>query len=294
MKSGLAPSQVAMESCFAPSQRAEVNPDTSMSNSSTSELKTPTIEREKSTLEIETDAWNKSSLSLPTSKKLQNDIDDLFRSQQKSPTSSARRTQHVFSSPDALVTNPSANWRNANANVQSTRTIVGFKGMKKRKAMESSQKEVRVEDSTSRCYGTTSKDILVKRLRAKVEFAVNQLRLAIPEQEEAINHSLTYIRKACGENIENPIQEQINLLQSQTNKKLETILQLVQQNAQNIEKESRSKQTTKNAQTSQAKQSSQMPQDMQASQRLTQKSTYAQKAAQFAGANANANANAGG
>jgi hypothetical protein len=82
-------------------------------------------------------------------------------------------------------------------------------------------------------------------------------------------------------------EEQINLLQSQTNNKLEIILQLVQQNTRNIEKGTNSKQMAGNSQIPQ------IPQDTQISQRSTQKLTYAQKAAQSAGANANANANAG-
>jgi hypothetical protein len=61
----------------------------------------------------------------------------------------------------------------------------------------------------------------------------------------------------------------------------------MQQNAQNIEKRTNSKQMTGNLQISQV---------TQISQRLTQKLTYVQKAAQFADANANAktktNANA--
>ncbi len=105
------------------------------------------------------------------------------------------------------------NLRNANSQQkEQTQAIVESKGMKKRKAMESPQKEASTEVSTSKCYGATSKEVQVKRLRERIEFAVNQLRLAIPKQEEAINHSLIYIRRACGESIENPIQEQINLL----------------------------------------------------------------------------------
>ncbi len=281
---------------------ANSNAELSRSNSSESELKTPTIEIKKSTLEVETDLWDGLSMSSPTSKQLQNDIIDLFRSQQKSPTPANRKTQYMFSSPDALMLNSHANAHNdknttnlRNANSQQkeqTRAIVEAKGMKKRKAMESPQKEASIEVSTSKCYGATSKEVQVKRLRERIEFAVNQLRQAIPEQEEAISHSLIYIRRACGESIENPIQEQIDRLQSQTNNKLETILQLVQQNAENIKKGINAKQMTENSQTSQKAQVSQTSQIMQSSQKPTQKLTYAQKAAQVTSANANANTNA--
>jgi vacuolar-type H+-ATPase subunit C/Vma6 len=147
----------------------------------------------------------------------------------------------MFSSSDALIVNSLADTQNIkntinlrNANLQQgkqTRAIVKLKELKKRKTMESSQREASTNVSTSKCYDAISRDVQVKRLRERIEFAVNQLRLAIPEQKEAINHSLTYIRKACDESIENSIQKQINLLQSQTNNKLEIILQLMQQNA---------------------------------------------------------------
>jgi len=94
-------------------------------------------------------------LSSPTSKQLQNDIVDLFRSQQKSPTPANRKTQYIFSSPDALMVNPHAdahnikntiNLRNANSQQkEQTRAIVESKGMKKRKAMESPQKKASIE-----------------------------------------------------------------------------------------------------------------------------------------------------
>jgi len=125
--------------------------------------------------------------------------------------------------------------------------------------------------------------VQVKRLRERIEFAVNQLRQAISEQKEAINHSLIYIRRACDESIENPIQKQIDRLQSQTNNKLKIILQLIQQNAENIKKRINAKQMTENSQISQKAQNS---------QKSTQKLTYAQKAAQVTSANANANTNA--
>ncbi len=115
---------------------------------------------------------------------------------------------------------------------------------------------------------------------------------AIPEQKETISHSLTYIRRACGESIENPIQKQIDRLQSQTNNKLKIILQLVQQNAEDIKKRINAKQMTENSQTLQKAQVSQTSQVMQNSQKPTQKLTYAQKAAQVTDANANANTNA--
>ncbi len=281
---------------------ANSNAELSRSNSSASELKTSTIEIKKSTLEIETDLGDELSMSSSTSKQLQNDIVELFRSQQKSLTSANRKMQYMFSSLDALMLNLHANAHNdkntinlRNANSQQkeqTRAIVKSKEMKKRKAMKSSQKEASIEVSTSKCYDVTSKEMQVKRLRERIEFAVNQLRQAISEQKEAINHSLIYIQRACDESIENSIQKQIDRLQSQTNNKLEIILQLIQQNAENIKKRINAKQMTENSQTSQKAQISQTSQVMQNSQKPTQKLTYAQKAAQVTSANANANTNA--
>ncbi len=46
-------------------------------------------------LEIETNLWDELSMSLSTSKQLQNDIIDLFCSQQKSLTSANRKTQYI-------------------------------------------------------------------------------------------------------------------------------------------------------------------------------------------------------
>ena len=96
-----------MRSSF--SHSADINAKLSESNSSTSELKMSTIEFKKSTLEIETDLWDKLSMSSSTSKQLQNDIVDLFRSQQKSLTSANRKTQYMFSSFNALMLNSHAN-----------------------------------------------------------------------------------------------------------------------------------------------------------------------------------------
>ena len=176
--------------------------------------------------------------------------------------------------------------------MQSTQVIVRLKGIKKRKAIKSSHKEVSDKDNNGENQDVSYKKTLVKRLREKAEFAINQLETAMSGQKEVIEHSLNYIRKACGKSIENSIQQQMNALQSQTNKKLETILQIVQQNARNIEKEINSKQMMRKAQTSQTKQSSQTTQDKQMTQRSASKLTYAQKAAQSADANIKANANA--
>ncbi len=95
-----------------------------------------------------------------------------------------------------------------------TQAIVKFKEMKKRKAMKSSQKEASIEVSTSKCYDVIFKKMQIKRLRERIEFAVNQLRQAISEQKETIRHNLIYIQRACNENIENSIQKQIDWLQS--------------------------------------------------------------------------------
>ncbi len=88
--------------------------------------------------------------------------------------------------------------------------IVKFKEMKKRKVMKSSQKETSIEVSTSKCYDVIFKEMQIKRLRKRIEFAVNQLRQAISEQKETISHSLIYIQRACNESIENSIQKQMN------------------------------------------------------------------------------------
>ncbi len=287
---------------FFSSRFANSNAKLSRSNSSASELKTSTIEIKKSTIEIEINLWDELSMSSSTSKQLQNDIVDLFRSQQKSFTSVNRKTQYMFSSLDALMLNSHANAHNdkntinlRNVNSQQkeqTRAIVKFKEMKKRKAMKSSQKEASIEVGTSKCYDVISKEMQVKRLRERIEFAVNQLRQAISEQKETISHSLIYIWRACDESIENSIQKQIDQLQSQTNNKLKIILQLVQQNAEDIKKRINAKQMTENSQTLQKTQVSQTSQVMQNSQKPTQKLTYAQKAAQVTDANANANTNA--
>ena len=196
---------------------ANSNAKLSRSNSSGSELKTSTIEIKKSTLKIETDLWNELSISSLTSKQLQNNIIDLFCSQQKSFTSANRKTQYMFSSLDALMLNSHANAHNdkntinlQNVNSQQkeqTWAIVKFKEMKKRKAMKSSQKEASIEVSTSKCYDVIFKEMQIKRLRERIEFAINQLRQAISEQKETISHSLIYIQKACNKNIENSIQK---------------------------------------------------------------------------------------
>ncbi len=170
----------------------------SRSNSSASEFKTSTIEIKRSTLEIEINLWDELSMSSSTSKQLQNDIVDLFCSQQKSHNDKN-----------------TINLRNANSQQkEQTQAIVKFKEMKKRKAMKSSQKEASIEVSTSKCYDVNSKKMQIKRLRERIEFAVNQLRQAISEQKETISHSLIYIWRACNESIENSIQKQIDQLQS--------------------------------------------------------------------------------
>jgi len=169
---------------------------------------------------------------------------------------------------------------------------VKVKEMKKRKAMKSSQKEVSIKVSTSKCYNVISKEMQIKRLRERIEFAVNQLRQAISEQKEIISHNLIYIQRACNESIENSIQKQIDRLQSQTNNKLKIILQLIQQNAEDIKKKINAKQMTENLQILQKTQISQTSQVMQNSQKPTQKLTYVQKAAQVTSANANTNTNA--
>ncbi len=121
----------------------------------------------------------------------------------------------MFSLFDALMLNSHANahidkntinmW---NVNLQQkeqTWAIVKFKEMKKRKAMKSSQKEVSIKVSTSKCYDVIFKKMQIKRLHERIEFAVNQLRQAISEQKETINHSLIYIQRACNKSIENLI-----------------------------------------------------------------------------------------
>jgi len=126
-------------------------------------------------------------MSSSTSKQLQNDIVNLFCNQQKSLTSANRKTQYMFSLLDALMLNSHANahknkntinLRNVNSQQkEQTQAIVKFKEMKKRKAMKSSQKEASIEVSTSKCYDVISKKMQIKRLRERIEFAVNQLEV---------------------------------------------------------------------------------------------------------------------
>jgi len=109
----------------------------------------------------------------------------------------------MFSSLDALIINSSLDMQNIkntinlqNANLQQkeqTQAIVKFKELKKRKAMKISQREASINVSTSNDHDIISRDVQVKTLRKRIEFAVNQLRLAISEQKETINHSLIYI-----------------------------------------------------------------------------------------------------
>jgi len=196
---------------------ANSNAKLSRSNSSASELKTSTIEIKESTLEIEINLWNELSMSSSTSKQLQNDIVDLFHSQQKSLTSANKKMQYMFSSLDALMLNSHANAQNDkntinlwNANSlqkEQICTIVKVKEMKKRKAMKSSQKEASIEVSINKCYNVISKKMQIKRLRERIEFAVNQLRQAISEQKETISYNLIYIQRTCDESIENSIQK---------------------------------------------------------------------------------------
>ncbi len=102
-------------SSIASLQRAEINSNISMSDSSEKELKTLTMKCVK---------LIESSWTLSTEQQLQKNINDLFCSQQKSSTLLKRRTQIVFSSLNALTINASINWRNANENMQSTQVIV--------------------------------------------------------------------------------------------------------------------------------------------------------------------------
>ncbi len=111
-----------------------------------------------------------------------------------------------------------------NANLKQTLAILKLKEQKKRKAMQSFNRNVNSSTSTSINTSTNENNVKIKRLREKVKFAINQLRQEISKQKETINCSLTYIRKACDESIETSIQKQINLLQSQTNDKLNVIL----------------------------------------------------------------------
>jgi len=71
--------------------------------------------------------------------------------------------------------------------------------------MKSSHKKVSDKDNNDENQDVSYKKTLVKRLREKAEFAINQLETAMSEQKEIIKHSLSYIRKACDESIENSI-----------------------------------------------------------------------------------------
>ncbi len=118
-------------------------------------------------LKIEINLWDELSMSSLTSKQLQNNIINLFCSQQKSLTSASRKTQYMFSLLDVLMLNSHANAHNdkntinlQNVNSQQkeqTWAIVKVKEMKKWKVMKSLQKEVSIEVSTSKCYNVISK-----------------------------------------------------------------------------------------------------------------------------------------
>ncbi len=179
------------------SQRTEIDSNISMSDSSRKEFKTSIMKRVK---------LIESNWILSTEQQLQKNINDLFCSQQKSSTSLKKRTQIVFNSSNALTINASINWQNANKNMQSTQVIMKLKEIKKRKAMKSLHKEVSDKDNNDENQDVSYKKILVKRLQEKAEFAINQLETAMSEQKEIIEHSLSYIRKACDKSIENSIQ----------------------------------------------------------------------------------------
>ncbi len=69
------------------------------------------------------------------------------------------------------------NLQNANSQQkEQTWAIVKVKEMKKRKVMKSLQKEVSIEVSTSKCYDVIFKEMQIKKLYERIEFAVNQLR----------------------------------------------------------------------------------------------------------------------
>ncbi len=69
------------------------------------------------------------------------------------------------------------NLQNANSQQkEQTWAIVKVKEMKKRKVMKSLQKEVSIKVSTSKCYDVIFKEMQIKKLYERIEFAVNQLR----------------------------------------------------------------------------------------------------------------------
>jgi len=59
--------------------------------------------------------------------------------------------------------------------------------------MKSSQRETSINVSINNDHDIIFKDVQVKKLHERIEFAVNQLKLAISEQKETINYSLIYI-----------------------------------------------------------------------------------------------------
>ncbi len=89
--------------------------------------------------------------------------------------------------------------------MQSTQVIVRLKEIKKRKTMKSLHKEVSDKDNNDENQDVSYKKTLVKRLWEKAEFTINQLETMMSEQKEIIEHSLSYIRKACNESIKNSI-----------------------------------------------------------------------------------------
>jgi len=71
--------------------------------------------------------------------------------------------------------------------------------------MKSSHKEVSDKDNNDENQDISYKKTLVKRLKEKAEFTINQLETAMSEQKKIIEHSLSYIRKVCNESIKNSI-----------------------------------------------------------------------------------------
>lgn len=118
-------------------------------------------------------------------------------------------SNHTFSSPNANLplftknvefTSGLRNLRNGKLEQsKQSQAILEPKGPKKRKAIESPQRETSINASTngsiSNSDSTRPSNAKISKLRDRTEFAISQLEQAIPEQKEAINCCLIYFEK---------------------------------------------------------------------------------------------------
>jgi len=73
---------------------------------------------------------------------------------------------------------------------------VKFKEMKKRKVMKSSQKEVSIEVSTSKCYDVISKEMQIKRLHERIKFFFYFFKFYMLMQFKTMKHDAIYLNSS--------------------------------------------------------------------------------------------------